>query len=158
MVDKNASRIICKKCGKDVEFTKTVTVHLDCPRCKAPLGRDLKQEGKDVNRSERKEITYAFLRQYKKYFLFFALIATITAITLNCIFFFTQVLEKYGWTISVPFVVFSLACSGTLGFKSSSRKIRVLSWIVILLNAAAIACIIMTSIPSFNDSVREWYN
>jgi len=151
-------RVICKKCGKDVEYTKAVEMHQNCPRCKAPLGRDLKEENKQAKRI----INYDLLMRLKKYFLFFAFVLTTIAIAFNSILFFTQVFANRGWWIalmSLPLVglSFLFMLSGALKLKSKSKKLRFFSWLVIILNIVAISAIVITAVPQLNDKLLEWY-
>ncbi|MDR0462306.1 MAG: hypothetical protein LBG88_03170 [Christensenellaceae bacterium] len=153
-------RIICKQCGKDFEYTKSVELHQQCPRCNAPLGRNLKDENKDVKRTQRRIIVYDFFRRYKKYFLFVAVFMTIGAIAWNVLGFFLQLFSQHGWWIallSLPFVALSSVLSSTLSLKSTSKKIRIYSWLAIILNAIAIATIVVTCVPQLNEKLLEAY-
>ena len=150
------SRVICKNCGKDVEFTKTSQLHRTCPRCKAPLDRDIAKEQKQV----KGIINFDFLRKAKRYFLFFAFALSCIAIGYNCILFFTQVFSDKGWWIalmSIPLVVLSIIFSSSIRLKSTSKKMRVFSWLVLILNIVAIAAIVVTSVPQINDKLTELY-
>ena len=150
------NRLICKKCGKDVEYTNTIEIHTNCPRCRAPLGRDLGKEHKQAKRV----YMYDFLRRNKKYFLYISIFLTIFAIGYNVVGFFAQLFSKHGWyfaLLSIPFVVFSSLATSALFLKTSSRKIRILSLIAIILNLIAIAAIVVTSVPELNEKLMELY-
>ena len=150
------SRVICKSCGKDIEFTKTSELHMNCPRCKAPLNRDIAKENKAVKRI----INFAFLRKMKRYFLFYAFLFSSIAIAYNCILFFTQVFADHGWWIalmSIPLVVLSIIFSTSIRLKSTSKRMRVFSWLIILLNIIAVLAVVITAVPQLNDKLLEWY-
>jgi len=151
-------RVICQKCGKDVEFTKSVEVLSVCPRCKAPLGRDLKKETKEAKRI----INFAFLMRLKKYFLFFAFALTCTAIAYNFILFFSQVFTGgYWWAAlcSLPLIAMSclLMFTGSLKLKSPNKVLRFFSWICVILNIVALCAVAITAVPQLNDKLLELY-
>ncbi|MCL2228591.1 MAG: hypothetical protein FWC00_02045 [Firmicutes bacterium] len=144
------SRVICKTCGKDIEFTKTVKMHSDCPRCNTPLDRDFKAEQK----SARHIINYDFLKTLRRYYVFIALVLVSVAIAFNVSLFFSLVIQVEGWWIalcSLPLVAISvwLSCK-SIRFKSKTKMLRICSWCVFVLNIVAIILIIITSIPQVN--------
>jgi len=150
------SNVICKKCGKDIEFLKTVELHLKCPRCKTPLERDLAKE----NKHGKKVINYDFFRRNKKYFLYVGLISTALALVYNIGGFFLQLFAQHGFwyaLISAPFVLISLTFTSITRLKSKSKKHRILEWTLLILNIIAIVAIIITVIPPLNDKLLEWY-
>jgi hypothetical protein len=154
------ARIVCKNCGKDFKYTKSVELHQQCPRCNAPLGRDLKKEEKDVKRTSRRVIIYDFLKRNKKYLLFVGIIMTVTAIAWNVLGYFLELFPKYGWWIalmSLPFIALSFICSSTISLKSTSTKIRIFSWLAVILNVIAIAAVIVTAIPELNQKLLDLY-
>jgi DNA-directed RNA polymerase subunit RPC12/RpoP len=154
------ARIVCKNCGKDFEYTKSVELHQQCPRCNAPLGRDLNKEEKDVKRTARRVIVYDFLRRNKKYLLFVGVLMTVAAITWNILGFFLQLFSQHGWWISLmslPFIIISFICSSTISLRSTSTKIRVFSWLAVILNIIAIAAVIVTAIPQLNENLLTAY-
>ena len=150
-------RVICKKCGKDVEFTKTSELHQLCPRCKTPLDRNLAKEGKELKRI----IYYGFFRRYKKFFLFVAVVMTAAALAFNIIGFLTQWFSSREWwmsMLSIPFVLLSSLMSCTGSFRSTSKKFRVFSWIAVSLNIIAAIAIVITSVPQLNDMLYKAYS
>jgi len=154
--DKFQSRVICKKCGKDIEFTKGVELHLDCPRCKTKLERDLGKEAKHA----KKIINYAWFMKNKKYFLYVSFGLAIAAIIYNVALFFTQVFANDLWWLalmSIPLVIFSVVFTSFPRLKSTRIKHRIFAWATLVLNVIAIAAIVTTSIPELNDRLLDWY-
>jgi len=154
--DEMHGRVICKKCGKDIEFKKTVRVHMTCPRCNEALERSLDSEYKQA----RKIISYDFFRRNKKYFLYLGLALTAGALAWNIIGFFTQLFANHGFwlgLLSIPLVVLSLAVTNYPRLKSASKKYRVLTWLMLMLNVIAVVAIIITSVPYINERLAEAY-
>jgi len=157
-IEKLESRVICKNCGKDIEFKKTVRLHLKCPRCSQPLERDINKEYKQANRI----IRYDLFRRSKKYFLHIGLVFAAIALAYNIIGFFTQVFANHGWwlaLVSIPFVLLSLFLMSYARLKNTtSKKLRILSWSIIILNFLAVAAIVITAVPYLNERLLEWYS
>jgi len=149
-------RVICKKCGKDIEFTLGSELFLKCPRCKNKVERDLKTEQKEA----KKIIKYDILRRSKKYILHFGFLLTIGAIAYNLVGFLTEWFSSGYWWLglmSLPFVVLSSICTFITRKKSASKLYKMFAWVVWGLNLAALALIIVTSIPQLNEMLMEAY-
>jgi len=150
-------RVICKNCGKDINFTKTVRLHLNCPRCNAALERNIDQEYKQAKRV----INYDFYLRNKKYFLYLGLVLASMALAFNTIGFFTQLFVNGRFWIallSLPFVLINIAIIHFPRLKSQSRKHKILAWLLLVLNILAILAIIATAIPQLNDAIYRWYS
>jgi len=155
-VDEFAGRVICKKCGKDVEFKKTVKLHMDCPRCKTPLERNINQEYKQ----SKKIITYDFFRRNRKNFLYLSLFLTAIAITFNVVGFFTQLFYNYGWwwaLVTIPLVITSISLTHFPRLKSESKKHRILTWLLCVLFVVAISAIVITAVPYLSERLVDIY-
>lgn len=149
-------RIICKKCGKDIEYTKGVELFKNCPRCHAPLERNLEKENKDV----KKVINYDLTKRLKKYLLFPALFLAGLALAYSIVGFFTELFANHGWWlafVSLPLIIVSMLLTKFPRLKTTSKKYKVFSWIAFVLNIIAFAAFIVTVIPDVNAKLLEWY-
>jgi len=149
-------RVICKKCGKDIEYTMGSTLHLKCPRCQAKIERDLKSENKEVDQI----IKYDIIRRAKKYSLQFGFVLTCIAIAYNIVGFFTEWFSSGYWWLglmSIPLVLLSFAFTRTTRLKSSSKKYRFFAWLALILNVVAVLLIVITSVPYINEKLVELY-
>ena len=155
ITEKVQGRVICPKCGKDIEYTKAVELFQNCPRCGAPLGRDMNKETAEV----KKVIKYDFIRRTKKYFLPLGLFITALCVAYNIVGFFTQLFVRHWWLalITLPFVSVSILITNYSRLASTSKKWRIIAWLVVMLNVAAIALIIVTCIPDVNAKLGHLY-
>jgi len=154
--DQFQGRVICKKCGKDIEFTKGSELFLKCPRCKNKIERDLATEDKEV----KKVIKYDILRRSKKYLLQIGFVITCGAIAYNIVGFFSEWFTSgYWWLalLSLPFVALSFACTRITRLKSASKRHRVFAWLALGLNVLALAIIAVTAVPEINTKLSELY-
>jgi len=149
-------RVICKKCGKDIEFTLGSELFLKCPRCRNKVERDLKSE----NKESKKIIKFDLLRRSKKYLLHFGVLLTALALTYNIFGFFSSLFANHGWwlaLVSLPLVALSVACTRITRLKSASKKYRFFAWLAIGLNLAALAVICITALPELNARLLTLY-
>ena len=157
LTDKITEVIICRKCGKDVEITKGVTVFTNCPRCGAPLGRDLMAENNEIKAVETKRIRYAFFKRIKKYFLPFSLALTCVALGYSIIGFFAGLFHKYGWFLGLavlPLTVISAVITDYERIKSLPVYYRYMAYALIALNVLSLILIAVTSIPAVNNLLK----
>ena len=150
------SRVICKKCGKDIEFTMGSTLHLKCPRCGSKIERDLARENKEAE----KIVKYDIMRRAKKYSLQFGFVLTCIAIAYNIVGFFTEWFKSGYWWLgfmSIPLVLLSFAFTRITRLKSASKKYRFFAWLALILNVVAVLVIIVTSVPYINEKLVELY-
>ena len=155
-VEEMKGRVICKKCGKDIEFKKTVRLHLKCPRCSSVLERNIDEEYK----TSKRVITYDFFRRNKKYFLYLGFFLTAGALAYNIIGFFTQLFANHGFwlaLLSIPLVLVSIGFTHFPRLKSQSKRHRFFAWTTLILNIVAVAAIIITSVPQINEYLLELY-
>jgi len=151
-------RVICKKCGKDIEFTKGSTLHLKCPRCQSKVERDLKAENKEAE----KIIKYDILRRAKKYSLQFGFVLTCIAIAYNIVGYLTEWFgmgPTHWWLglMSIPIVLLSFAFTRITRLKSASKKYRFFAWLALILNIVAVLVIVITSVPYLSEKLTEAY-
>ena len=149
-------RVICKKCGKDIEFTLGSELFLRCPRCKGKIERDIKSEGKEAE----KIIKFDLFRRSKKYLLQISFVLTSIAIAYNITGFFCGLFEPPLWWLalmSLPLVAVSYVCAAVARKKSAAKRYRIWAWVAVGLIGFAIAAIVVTVIPDINEKLMELY-
>jgi len=149
-------RVICKKCGKDIEFTKGSELFLRCPRCHAKVERDLKEENQEV----QKVIKYDLLRRSKRYLLQIGFVLTCIAIAYCAVGFFSEWFTSRDWwlaLLALPFVAISFAFTRITRLKSATKRYRVFAWLALILNVIALAFIVVTAVPDINNRLHELY-
>jgi len=143
-------RVICKKCGKAVDFTLGSKLFVKCPRCNARVERDLKAE----NRKANKIIKWDILRRSKKAQLIFGLFLVILGAGFNVInFFITRIPDWYGLLALIlifPGAYFIMITRK----KSASKKYKFYAWLAGWLVLAAIA-VTLLSIPYVANWARD---
>lgn len=146
--------VICKKCGKEVEFTLGSQLFLKCPRCNARIERDLKKEEKKA----KKIIKWDILRRSKKAQLSFGFTLTILALVYNTIGFFAGMFDEMWWLglFSVPFVILSYFLMKGTRKGSASVKYRFYAWLALIINLCVLLVIIATSVPLIADELHEF--
>jgi len=149
-------KVVCKKCGKVTEYTKGVKMYTRCPLCNEPLERDLVKEEKEG----KAIIKYSLLRRSKRYFIYIGLVLTAISIAYNVIGFFTQLFDNGFWWLalmSLPLVIISAVLSTYARFKSSMKRYRFMSWLIVVINIVALAAIAVTAVPYLNTLFAELY-
>jgi phage FluMu protein Com len=144
-------RVLCKTCGKDIEFTKGMNLFLKCPRCKKPLERSLKQEVKQSNQI----IYYDFIRKNRRYFVFVGIALALIAIAYNIVGYLCCLFDNDMWWLalmSLPLVAISCLLTFYTRFKNTTHKYAIMSWVLLGLNIGATVLIIVSAIlngPTF---------
>jgi len=154
--EKFQGRVICKKCGKDIEFIMGSDLFVRCPRCKNKVERDLATENKEA----KKIIKYDILRRSKKYLLQIGFVLTCIALAWNIAGFFSEWFASGYWWLalmSIPLVLLSLATTRVTRMKSASKKYRFFAWLALGLNIFALAVIAVTAIPYLNELLSAEY-
>jgi uncharacterized C2H2 Zn-finger protein len=151
------SRVICKKCGKDIEFTLGSELFVRCPRCNAKIERDLATENKEA----KKIIKFDIFRRSKRYHLHIGFIFTLIALAYNTVGFFAGLFAGDMWwlaLVSLPLVLLSYALVRVTRYKSASRKYRFFAWLALILNTVALAAVVITAVPYINEKLMDLYN
>ena len=149
------SRVICKKCGKDVEFTLGSELFVRCPRCNKRMERDLKQENKKANRI----ISLDILRRSKRAQLSLGFFLTVAVLVYNIVGFLTDLFAGGNWwlgLLGIPFIVLSYFLIKGTKTGSASAKYRFYARLALIVNFAVLLVIIATSVPLFADWIREF--
>ena len=153
-------KVICKKCGKEVDFTLGSTLFLKCPRCDARVERDLKKEEKKAN----KIIKWDILWRSKKAQLSFGFTLTLLAAGYNILGFFLGWFQdtwvNNGWwfgLFSAPFIIISYFCIKGTKTGSASLKYRFYARLALIVNFAALLVIIATTVPFLSDKISEFF-
>ena len=150
-------RVICKKCGKDIEFTLGTELHRKCPRCGAVVERNIKHEEHQAG----KIIKWDILRRSKKTWLLFGLFLAGVAVAYNIAGFFTCLFADGRWWLalmSIPFIVGAYFCIRVTRKKSASGKYKFFAWTAggVLILAAAL--VVVTAIPELSEKVKDLVN
>jgi len=138
-------RVICKKCGKDIDFTLGSELFQKCPRCNGKIDRDIVAEDKQA----KKIIKFDILRRAKKYTLEFGVFFALAAIAWNIIGFYGEWFEDGKWwlaLLSLPFIAISYICTRITRLKSASKRYRILAWAALILICIALALSIATTV------------
>jgi len=149
-------RVICKKCGKDIEFTLESELFQKCPRCKNKVERCLDAEGQEA----KKIIKFDLLRRSKKYLLHIAIFIVSLAIAYNITGFFAGLFAENLWwlgLLSLPLVAVSYIFARVGMKKSAAKRYKVLGWIAVGLNLVALALIVVTAVPYINERLMALY-
>ena len=154
-------RVICKKCGKDIEFTLQSELFQKCPRC----GKVVERQAKDETKRAGRIIKWDILRRSKRAMLRIGAFLSVVAITYNLTGFFTGLFNKplgngtFWWLalLSLPLVVLAYFCMRTTYVKSASKKYKFFAWLSFSLVIIALALIVITAVPDFNKwAMEEW--
>ena len=146
-------KVICKKCGKEIEFTLGSQLFLKCPRCNARVERDIKKEEKQA----KKIIKWDVLRRSKKARLSFGFLLTVLSLKFNIIGFFSGWFDVNWWLalLPLPFVIVSHLCA--MGTKTgASAKYRFYARLALIVNFVAILVIAATSTPFISDMINDF--
>jgi len=146
-------RVICEKCGKDIEITEGASPQ-KCPRCESTI----ECGGARPNKLIERIIKYDLLRRSKKYVVHFAVVLVGLAIAFNITGFFTGLFSNGFWwlaLLSLPLVAVSYVFARVAMKKAVARRYKVLAWIVVGLNAFALACVVVTSVPYINELLMD---
>jgi hypothetical protein len=142
-------RVICKKCGKDIEFTLGSQLFQRCPRCNIRVERDIASEEKQA----RKIVKWDILRRSKKTMLTLGFILTLGAIAYNVIGHFTDIFDDGHWwfaLFSLPAVVCGYLCINITRFRSASKLYKFYAWLAVGLCVLALLIIIATAVPAIS--------
>ena len=146
-------RVICKKCGKEIDFTLGSKLFLKCPRCAARVERNLKDEEKKA----KKVIKWDILRRSKKAQLSFGFTVMLLAVGYNILGFFQGWFDP-NWffgLFSLPFIVLSYFCIRGTKTGSASLKYRFYARLALIVNFVALLIIIATCAPFLSDKINE---
>ena len=144
-------KVICKKCGKEVEFTLGSKLFVKCPRCNARVERDLKSENKKAN----KIIKWDILRRSKKAQLAFGLFLVVLGAGFVVLNFFLNFLGDMWWLgfAGLPFILVGALFIMITRKNSASKKYKFYAWLAGWIVLAAIA-VTLISIPAVADWAR----
>lgn len=152
--EKFEDRVICKKCGKGVDFTIGSKLFLKCPRCNTRVERNLKSENKKANKIIRWDV---FLRS-KKTQLVFGLILVILGAGFNILNFFFEWIPANLWGLgflTLPFIFLGAYSITYTRRNSASKKYKFYAWLSGWIVLAAVI-VTLISIPAIADWVREF--
>jgi len=137
--------VVCKKCGKEIEFTLGSKLFVKCPRCNARVERDLKAENKKAN----KIIKWDILRRSKKAQLSVGFFLTLLGLALNVAAYAANLWTPYWWIrfATVPFVVLGYFCIRGTKKNSASAKYKFYAWLALWVNLAALLLIVVLTVP-----------
>jgi len=147
-------KVICKKCGKEIEFTLTSQLFVKCPRCNKRMERNLKEEHRRAN----KIIKWDILRRSKKAQLIFGLFWVILGAGFCVLNFFFDWIPANLWGLGflalLPIILGAYFIMITRK-QSASKKYKFYAWLAGWIVLAAIA-VTLISIPAVADYVREF--
>jgi uncharacterized C2H2 Zn-finger protein len=150
-----ASKVFCKKCDKEIEFTLGSKLFVKCPRCNARLERDLKDENKKANRI----IKWDVLRRSKKAQLITGLVFVILGAGFNILNFFVDFMPSKLWALGlltlIPVLLGGLLIANTKN-TSASKKYKFYAWLAGWVVLAAVAVVIITTVPAIAGEIRHW--
>jgi DNA-directed RNA polymerase subunit RPC12/RpoP len=143
--EKFNSKVICKKCGKEIEFTLGSQLFVKCPRCNARVERDLKAE----NKQAKKIIKWDVLLRSKKTQLSIGFFLTILALVLNMVAYLAEWFTPYWWIrfATIPFVILGYFCIRGTKKNSASGKYKFYAWLALWVNLAVLLAIIILTVP-----------
>jgi len=143
-------KVICKKCGKELEFTLGSQLFIRCPRCNKRTERNLKTENKKANRI----ITLDILSRSKRLFLAVGLFLVVIGGGFNVLnFFFGWVPEWYG-LLTLPLIFIGAFCIMITRWKSASKRYKFYAWLAGWIVLAAIA-VTLLSVPYIANWARD---
>jgi len=151
--EKFDGRVICKKCGKEINFTLGSKLFVKCPRCNARVERDLKQENKKANRI----ISLDILSRSKRLYLAVGLVIVILGAGFNIFNFFYPVIPANLWGLgfcTLPFIFLGAFFIMVTRWKSASKRYKFYAWLAGWIVLAAIA-VTLISIPYIADWARD---
>ena len=149
--EKFDSRVICKKCGKEIDFTLGSKLFIKCPRCNARVERCLKAE----NKQAKKIISLDILSRSKRLYLALGLVLVILGGGFNVLnFFFGWIPQWYG-LLTLPLIFIGAFFIMITRWKSASKKYKFYAWLAGWIVLAAIL-VTLTSIPYIANEVRGW--
>jgi len=153
--EKFEDRVICKKCGKAVDFTIGSKLFIKCPRCNTRVERCLKAENKKANRIIKIDV----LLRSKKTQLIFGLALVILGAGFNVLNFFFEWIPANLWALgflTLPFIFLGAYSIMYTRKNSASKKYKFYAWLSGWLALAAIV-VTLISIPAVADWVRELF-
>jgi DNA-directed RNA polymerase subunit RPC12/RpoP len=146
--------VVCKKCGKDVEFTLGSKLFMKCPRCGARIERNLKKEEQQAKGIIKDDIK----RRNKHAWLSVGFFLTIVSIAYSIAGFFTNLFLNGDWYLALfalPLIVISYFCMRRTRDHSASRLFRFYARLALIVNFVALALIIVTAWPWLTDKVMD---
>jgi len=153
--DQFQDRVICKKCGKEIDFTLTSQLFVRCPRCNKRMERCLKDEHKRAN----KIIKWDILRRSKKAQLIFGLFLVIAGAGFNVLNFFFEWIPANLWGLgflTLPIIFWGAYFIMITRRQSASKKYKFYAWLSGWIVLAAVA-VTLISIPYIAHQVQELF-
>jgi hypothetical protein len=148
--EKFDSRVICKKCGKEIDFTLGSKLFLKCPRCNTRVERCIDNE----NKKAKKIISLDILSRSKRLYLAIGLVLVILGGGFNVLnFFFGWIPEWYG-LLTLPLIFIGAFFIMITRWKSASKKYKFYAWLAGWIVLAAIA-VTLLSIPYIANWARD---
>lgn len=147
-------KVICKKCGKEIEFTLGSQLFVKCPRCNKRMERNLKEENRRANRI----IKWDILRRSKKAQLIFGLFWVIAGAGFNILNFFFAWIPANLWGLgflTLPLIMLGAYFIMITRKTSASKKYKFYAWLAGWIVLAALA-VTLISIPAVADYVRDF--
>jgi len=160
--EKFDGRVICKKCGKEIDFTLGSKLFLKCPRCNVRVERCIDDENKKANKIIKMDVLLRSKRTHLIAGLVFVILGAGFVVLNFCLAVFggTAIIPNNLWGLgflALPFILFGAFLIGITRRKSASKKYRffaILSGILVII-ALAITTI---CIPDVADWVRGLLN
>jgi len=155
-------RVICKKCGKDIEYTLGSKLFLKCPRCGKRVERCLKDEEKKAKKIIKLDILLRSKRTHLIAGLIFVILGAGFTVLNFCLAVFagTPIIPNNLWGLgflTLPFILFGAFLIGITRRKSASKKYKFFAILSGLLVLIAIA-ITTICIPDVANWVRGLLN
>ena len=146
-------KVICKKCGKEIEFTLGSQLFVKCPRCGKRMERNLKHENKKANRI----IKWDLLRRSKKAQLSFGFTLIVLALIFNIVAYFAGWFTEYWWIrfASVPFLVLAFFCIRGTRHGSAMKRYKFYAWLALWVNLGALLLVIALTVPFFYEFIDK---
>jgi DNA-directed RNA polymerase subunit RPC12/RpoP len=151
-----SGKVICKKCGKEVEYTLGSRLFEKCPRCGARMERDIAKEEQQAGKIVKADI----LSRSKRTQLHIGFLLTAAAIVYNITGFFTHLFDGQMWwlaLVSLPFVVVSFFLMRGTRTGSASKLYRFYAWLALVVNFVAILLIIATAVPPVSEAAQKFF-
>jgi hypothetical protein len=143
-------KVICKKCGKDIEYTLGSTLFLRCPRCNKRLERCLKDEDKKA----KKLISLDIMSRSKRMWLAIGLALVLIGAGFNILNFFMALIPDWYGLLALVLIIPGAFFIMVTRWKSASKRYKFYAWLAGWIVLAAIA-VTLVSIPYIANWCRD---
>jgi len=148
--EKFDSRVICKKCSKEIDFTLGSKLFIKCPRCNARVERCLKTE----NKQAKKIISLDILSRSKRLYLALGLALVLLGAGFVILNFFAELVSDWYGLLALVLIIPGAFFIMVTRWKSASKRYRFFAWLAGWIVLAAVA-VTLISIPYIAHEARE---